>query len=152
MARDRPSGWLEANGRRRRELATLPGGLFASRADRAGCHLRRCERRLRDGARRHSANDGWRRALDHDQDSGDLATRSGALSLGLAARVDRPVALVEVLCAERADVPLGSDQLAAVRADPLEARAAGGAEDEFLLHPFFARWTHDALLRLREEA
>src|SRR4029077_16888903 len=54
--------------------------------------------------------------------------------------------------AERADVPLGSDELAAVRADPLESRAAGRAEDEFLLHAFLAGRTHDALLRFGEKA
>src|SRR6266480_891829 len=152
LAGDRASGRLEANGRRRRELATLSDGLFTSRADRAGCHLRRCTGWVRDGARRYSENDGWRRALDHDQDAGDLATRSGALSLGLAARVDSPVALVEVLRAERADAPLRSDELAAVRADPLEPRAAGRAEDEFFLHAFLTSRTDDTLLRLGEQA
>src|SRR5213593_3021496 len=63
-----------------------------------------------------------------------------------------PVTLVEVLRAERADVPLRPDELPAVRADPLEPSAACRAEDEFLLDTFLARWTHDALLGLGEEA
>src|SRR5256712_12315357 len=63
-----------------------------------------------------------------------------------------PIALVKVLRAERADVPLGTDELAAVRADPLEPRAAGRAEDELLLHAFLAGRTHDTLLCFREQA
>src|SRR2546428_8916540 len=63
-----------------------------------------------------------------------------------------PVALVEVLRAERADVPVRPDELAAVRADPLEPRPAGRAEDELLLHAFLTSRTDDALLRLGEQA
>src|SRR3989442_7301483 len=77
---------------------------------------------------------------------------AGALSFDLAARMHRPVALVEVLRAERADVPLRADELPARRADSLEARAACGAEDEFLLHAFLAGRTHHALLGLGQEA
>src|SRR5206468_4268528 len=64
----------------------------------------------------------------------------------------RPVALVEVLRAERADVPLRADELPARRADSLEARAACRAEDEFLLYAFLARRTHHPLLGLGKEA
>src|SRR6266576_4751746 len=66
--------------------------------------------------------------------------------------MDGPVALIEVLSAERADVPLRPDELAAVRADPLEPRAAGRAQDEFLLHAFLTSRTDDTLLRLGEQA
>src|SRR5439155_11473275 len=75
-----------------------------------------------------------------------------ALSFGFAARMHGPVTLVEVLRAERADVPLRPDQLAAVWTDSLESRAAGRAEDEFFLHAFLARRADDTLLRFREEA
>src|SRR5207248_6513830 len=120
------------------------------------CHtrhrVRRCVGRLRDSARCDPANDRRGRPLDHDQDPWDgLAPRSGR-SFGLAARVHRPVALVEVLRAERADVPLRSDELAAVWTNSLEPGAAGRAEDEFFLHAFLARRAHDALLRFCEEA
>src|SRR6267143_1916147 len=64
----------------------------------------------------------------------------------------RPVALVEVLRAERADVPLRADELPAGRADSLEARAARRAKDEFLLHAFLAGRAHHALLGFGEQA
>src|SRR5262249_46142477 len=70
----------------------------------------------------------------------------------LAARMHRPVALVEVLRAERADVPLWTDQLPAARADPLQPCAAGRAEDEVVLDAFLASRTHHTLLGLAEEA
>src|SRR5437588_12606684 len=70
----------------------------------------------------------------------------------LVASVDEPVALVEVLGAERADVPLRPDELRARWADALEPRAARRAEDEVLVHALVARGTHEPLLRFREEA
>src|SRR3989441_5452286 len=81
-----------------------------------------------------------------------LTLGPGALSFDLAARVHGPVALVEVLRAERADVPLRTDELPARRADSLEARAARRAEDEFLLHAFLAGRTDHALLGFGKEA
>src|SRR3989442_8531731 len=63
-----------------------------------------------------------------------------------------PIALVEVLRAEGADVPLGANELSARRADSLEARATGRTEDEVVLHAFLARRTHHALLGFGEEA
>src|SRR5688500_457357 len=69
----------------------------------------------------------------------------------LASGVHGPVALVEVLRAVGADVPLGPDELGARGAHPLETRAARRAEDEVLLHAFLTGGTDDALLRLREE-
>src|SRR5688500_2705392 len=70
----------------------------------------------------------------------------------LASSVHGPVALVEVLRAVRADVPLGTDELRARGAHPLETRAARRAEDEVLLHAFLTRRTDDALLGFGEEA
>src|SRR4029077_14402353 len=63
-----------------------------------------------------------------------------------------PVALVEVLRAVRADVPLRADELRARWADALEARAAGRAQDVVVLHALAARRAHEALLGLREKA
>src|SRR5438105_5690776 len=96
--------------------------------------------------------------LEPSSDGGRQAGRRGALggayalTLGLAARVHRPVALVEILRAEGADVPLGTDELPARRADALEPRAACRAEDEVVLHALFAGGTDDPLLRFGEEA
>src|SRR6266850_5028071 len=70
---------------------------------------------------------------------------------GLAAGVHGPIALVEVLRAERADVPLRADELRARRADALQARAAGRAEDEVVLHALAARRADETLLGFREE-
>src|SRR2546426_1120798 len=72
--------------------------------------------------------------------------------LDLAAGVHGPVALVEVLRAVRADVPLRTDELRAAGAHALQAGAARRAEDEVLLHALVARRAHDPLLRLGEEA
>src|SRR6266571_1252764 len=66
--------------------------------------------------------------------------------------MDGPVALVEVLRAVGADVPLRADELSARRAHALEARAAGGTEEVVVLHALAAGRAHDALLGLREEA
>src|SRR2546428_11712902 len=81
-----------------------------------------------------------------------LTLGPGALSFDLAAGVHGPVALVEVLRAERADVPLRPDELPARWADSLEPRAACRAEDEFLLHAFLAGRADHALFGLGEEA
>src|SRR5437773_1443832 len=80
------------------------------------------------------------------------ALGAGALSFDLAARMHGPVALVEVLRAERANVPLGADELPARRADSLQARAARRAEDEILLDAFLAGRTDHPLLGLGEGA
>src|SRR2546423_5833616 len=66
--------------------------------------------------------------------------------------MDRPVALVEVLRAERADVPLRTDELSAGWANSLQTSATGRAQDEFFLHAFLARRADHALLGLGQEA
>src|SRR5947208_3102564 len=63
-----------------------------------------------------------------------------------------PVALVEVLRAVRADVPLGADQLSAGRALALETRAARRAEDVVLVDALAAGRAHKPLLRFGEQA
>src|SRR5205809_1187241 len=70
---------------------------------------------------------------------------------GLAAGVHGPVALIEVLRAIGADVPLRADELRARRAHALQARAAGRAEDVIVLDALTAGRTHQALLGLGEE-
>src|SRR5207248_6634142 len=69
-----------------------------------------------------------------------------------ASGVHGPVALIEVLRAVRADVPLGPDELRARGAHPLEARPAGRAKDVVLLHAFLTRRADDALLGFRKQA
>src|SRR5207237_9071445 len=71
LAADRATELIDGDHRRRRQLARLYDRLHPSRTSRAGRRLRRRERRLRDGAWKHSANDGWRRALERDQDAGN---------------------------------------------------------------------------------
>lgn len=78
LVSDRDTQRIAANRRRGRELATVSDRLQPGSAYRTRRRLRRRERGLRDGARRYTANDGRRRALDHDQDAGDrVAARSG---------------------------------------------------------------------------
>src|SRR5438552_3955660 len=89
----------------------------------------------------------------HIRDIGTRVLAANALCFArLAARVHRPVALVEVLRAERADVPLRPDELPAVRAHPLEPGATRGAQDEIVLDAFLAGGTDHARLRLGEQA
>src|SRR2546428_274343 len=67
-------------------------------------------------------------------------------------RVHRPVALVEVLRAERADLPVRPDEPRARRAAPLELRAAARAEDVVLVDALLAGGADRPPLGLAEQA
>src|SRR6185436_15841114 len=81
---------------------------------------------------------------------GDAAGRVEAAGERLE-RGRRRLAALEVLAAPRAQRPVEADEAAAVRADAVQPRAAGRADDPFLVDPPIARRTVLDRLDLGEE-